>query len=759
MTDSPRKTLSFPLARCLLMAAAVCWLPFPLWDSASSAAEESAPAASNATGTDGQDELEKLREKRAAIQGQLQTALRADRRADDAPAGTSQEERAERRTLLQQILRAYDEQIDDRQRLDQVRSRTVQPVTQDRADLPPPPYSVLYADDVWNSAYSQRLAVEGLASQLTLIALRVDRGREALQAAEEALRQAVERWEAARGSDHADRERWLLDLQRLRHQAAGALLGAAELSKQRIEAESADARAQLQAAEHRVALIEPHTVFTQEDHVKILSSLTKERQRLVDELDATATARRTAIQELRALEERLAARRDKGRGTRTVQRLRAEVDVQRIGADNLSLTSDLVQLLLDVVEGERQLWNSRFTIATSPEPGIARQAYERFAPLFDNFSASRDYLRQQAGIVGGQIGEWETRLKNGRSGDRLQAQAMLQAYRQREQIYDRTLRRVEDAARFLDRWTSIVKEQRRELPLTVRLTDWAQRASERLQALWHWELFSAEDTIEVDGKTITGRRSVTVGKVLSVVAILTVGYRLCLLFAGYLGRLAVRRLGLTPELGSLIRQWSQALLVIVLIVVSFMWVKIPLTIFAFLGGAVAIGVGFGAQNLLKNVISGILLLIERPLRVGDMVEVDNVRGRVTTIGLRSSTVRDAKGMVTLIPNSSFLERHLTNWTYSSRVARFSLRIGAPYNAPTRQVMDLMAGLAREHPAVLKAPEPRVLLDEFGAQARIFTLNYWLDVRQDLDPSEVASELRYSIETKFGEAGFKILPAA
>jgi small-conductance mechanosensitive channel len=219
------------------------------------------------------------------------------------------------------------------------------------------------------------------------------------------------------------------------------------------------------------------------------------------------------------------------------------------------------------------------------------------------------------------------------------------------------------------------------------------------------------------------------------------------------------RLGVDPEVANLLRQWSQALLLTILIVTSLLWVKIPLTIFAFLGGAFAIGVGFGAQNLLKNVISGVLLLIERPLRVGDLIEVENVRGRVTTIGLRSSTVRDAKGVVTLIPNSSFLERHLTNWTYSSRIGRFSLRVGAPYGSSTQLVMDVLAGVAANHPHLLKTPEPQVLLEEFGNQARIFTLNYWLEIRLDVDPHEVASELRFAIEQKFVEAGLKILPAA
>jgi small-conductance mechanosensitive channel len=374
--------------------------------------------------------------------------------------------------------------------------------------------------------------------------------------------------------------------------------------------------------------------------------------------------------------------------------------------------------------------------------------------------ASRDYVRQQLSIVSGQIGELETRVTNSRPGqDRNHVRALLEAHRQRETIYNYGLQRLDQTSRFLERWKSAFKGQQKELPMTARVEEWWQHAWDRANAIWHVEVFNAEDTIEVDGKKITGHRSVTVGKIVTALIILTIGYWLCLYLAAQIGRLAVNRFAMAPEVANLLRQWSQALLLTILIVTSLIWVKIPLTIFAFLGGAFAIGVGFGAQNLLKNVISGILLLIERPLRVGDLIEVENVRGRVTTIGLRSSTVRDAKGVVTLIPNSSFLERHLTNWTYSSRIGRFSLRVGAPYDSSTQLVMDLLAGLAASHRQVLKTPKPQVLLDEFGNQGRIFTLNYWLEIRLDVDPNEVASELRFGIEQKFAEAGVKILPAA
>jgi potassium efflux system protein len=714
--------------------------------------------------TENHPTIDELREKRAQAVAELQAISRPKTLAAGAPSGTPQDELLERRTLLHLIVRSEDEQIDDTQRLEQTRQRRTDSRTDSNTPTESPPYSIFFADQLWDNTFSFRLAVEGLQSQLSLTELRFNRARESLLAAEEGLRQAAERAEAATGSPESERQSWLRDLQSLRHRAAAAMLQAAELSKTRLQEDLSDARARLQSAERRLESVESHVDFTDADLGKIRTRLSEERQGLAEELERTTAARRQQFDQLRDIERELAAQLAKRTDQAVkvpegLRQLQAGAEVQRIQADNLALKGDLLRLLLDVMEGERQLWDSRFAIAQGAEAGKAREAYDRFTPLFANFRASRDYLRQQVTIVSGQIGELETRLKNARDReDREHARALLQVHRQREQIYDRALQRVDQASRFLERWKSEFKEQGKELPLSARIEDWSQHAWENVKVAWQFEVFSAEDTIEVDGQKITGRRSVTVGKIVSALVILLIGYWLCLYLAGLIGRLAVTRLGVAPELATLMRQWSQALLITILIVVSFVWVKIPLTIFAFLGGAFAIGAGFGAQNLLKNVISGILLLIERPLRVGDLIEVDNVRGRVTTIGLRSSTVRDAKGMVTLIPNSSFLERHLTNWTYSSRIGRFSLRVGAPYGSSTQQVMDLLAGLAKEHPHVLKTPQPQVLLDEFGSQARIFTLNYWLEIRLDVDPNEVASELRFAIERKFEEAGLKILSA-
>lgn len=711
-------------------------------------------------------DIAQLQDKRTEADKELAAISGPRELGKGAPLDVSQEQLSERRTLLQQVVRAYDQQIDEYHRLEHARDRhrvLTQNSTEWKGFQESPPYSILLADELWDTTFSLRLAEEGIQSKLNMIELRFDQARGLLKSADERLRQASERLEAAKDPHDRARAQWARDMEALRSRAASLMLTATQRSRTRIEEELAEARARLAFAQRQLQTAEEHVAFTDEDLNKVRARLTQERQGLDGELQHTIAQERAQSETLAAAErelEALNARGAKGSShqlTGRAVRLKRAVELKRAQLDNVTLKTDLLKQLLDTVEGERQLWESRFAIAQGVDPTKAREAYRQSNPMLTNFQASRNYLQQQVAVVSGQVSEQDNRLSNASAGDdQARVEAVLEVYRQRQALYNRVLQRLDQVTRFVERWQSEFREQRKELPLSTRLTDWVKQAAGLATVVWNFEIFAAEDTIEVEGKTITGRRSVTVGKILTALGILLVGYWICLYLARVIGTLAVKRLGATPEVASLVRQWTQAFLITILIVISLISVKIPLTIFAFLGGAFAIGVGFGAQNLLKNVISGILLLIERPLRVGDLIEVDNIRGRVTTIGLRSSTVRDAKGIETLIPNSNFLDRNLTNWTYSSRMGRFSLRVGAPYGS--QKVGELLTDVAKEHPRVLKVPSPQALLEEFGDKGVVFTLYYWLDIRLEAEPAEVASDLRYMIEKKFSETGLKLVPA-
>lgn len=745
---------------------------FERFGGACALAVEPNPATSASQAGDGSEDgsgvldVNALGDRRKHAQVEL-NAIRQSLSSKNA-AGIVQEEQLERQALLEQVVRGYDEQLSDVQRLVEARERhaDITRSSNEWKGFPtPPPYSIFLADQVWDAVYALKLAVEGLQSHRELLTLRFEQAREAQTRAEERLRQVAERLETAKDPTQVERERRLHGLATLRAQAASVLLEAAQLSRRRVEEELDGAKARLAFEQRRLDAVSADIIFSEADLAQVRTRSDKERLRLEEHLDERLIERQQQSQAVQEAEHRVdLLRRKQGEkaqaeDTPALSRAKADVELAQARMDNLIAQSDLLQQSLNVVAGERQLWESRFVIAHTSEPGKAREAYKRFTPLFDNFRASRDYLRQQAGIVSGQISESENRIRHAPQSQRGVLQDLLRALHQRQEAYTRALHRLDEAARFMERWRSEFKQRQNELPVYDRLEEWLTRVGSLIKDAWGHELFSVEDTIEVDGKTMTGRRGVTVGKTMTALAIFVIGYVASVYVARAIGGLAARRFGIAPDVSNLVRQWSQAFLITFLVVISFTWVKIPLTIFAFLGGAFAIGVGFGAQTLLKNVISGILVLIERPLRVGDLIEVDNIRGRVTSIGLRSSTIRDFKGTETLIPNSSFLERHLTNWTYSSRLGRFSLRVGVPYGVAAQKVTDLLSALTAQHPKVMNHPPPQVLLDEFGAQARIFTINYWLEITSEVDPNGIASELRFAIEQKFSDEGLKVLPAA
>jgi potassium efflux system protein len=216
----------------------------------------------------------------------------------------------------------------------------------------------------------------------------------------------------------------------------------------------------------------------------------------------------------------------------------------------------------------------------------------------------------------------------------------------------------------------------------------------------------------------------------------------------------VKRLKIEPNQANLIRRWLRAFLVLCLLLFSLVSVKIPLTVFAFAGGALAIGLGFGMQTVLKNFVSGLILLFERPFRVGDVLDVGGQRGAVTEVGLRASVLQLWDGTETLIPNSSLLENNVTNWTYSSPKVRFSLTVGVAYGSDTRRVIQLLSEVAERHGVVEKEPKPQVFFMDFGESALNFELRFWVNVIKG-NAAQVASDLRLMIAGAFAEHGIEI----
>jgi potassium efflux system protein len=174
--------------------------------------------------------------------------------------------------------------------------------------------------------------------------------------------------------------------------------------------------------------------------------------------------------------------------------------------------------------------------------------------------------------------------------------------------------------------------------------------------------------------------------------------------------------------------------------------------FAIIAGALSVGVGFGLQNVVNNFVSGLILAFERPIQVGDSVEVGPLMGRVNRIGIRSSVVRTFDGSEVIVPNADFISKEVINWTLSDVTRRLIVPVGVAYGSNPHQVMDLLVRVAREQSDVLQEPEPYSLFTGFGDSSLNFELRAWCDFNEGL---RVRTVLNLAIHDALAEAGIEI----
>jgi len=196
-------------------------------------------------------------------------------------------------------------------------------------------------------------------------------------------------------------------------------------------------------------------------------------------------------------------------------------------------------------------------------------------------------------------------------------------------------------------------------------------------------------------------------------------------------------------------------ILVAVVMTALGFLQIPLTAFAFVSGAIAIGVGFGAQNILNNFISGWILMSERPVRIGDVVEIEGAFGVVEAIGGRSTRIRRVDGVHLLVPNSTMLETTVVNWTLVDRNVRTSITIGIAYGSPVRKVADLILQAVTEQKEVLTDPPPQVIFDDFGDSALVFVVYFWSDAGSEKGLRAIRSEIRFRLTALFDEHGIVI----
>jgi small-conductance mechanosensitive channel len=178
-----------------------------------------------------------------------------------------------------------------------------------------------------------------------------------------------------------------------------------------------------------------------------------------------------------------------------------------------------------------------------------------------------------------------------------------------------------------------------------------------------------------------------------------------------------------------------------------------LTNLTIIGGALGVGIGFGLQAIVNNFASGLILLFERPIKVGDTIQVGDEMAEVKHLGLRSTVIETYDNAEIVVPNSDLITNQVINWTLTERQVRLKLPVGVAYGSDVARVMGILMSCANEHEQVLKEPAPQVLFLEFGDSALNFELRVWIS---DFNNRRmVQSELNQAIDIRFRRAGIEI----
>ena len=240
---------------------------------------------------------------------------------------------------------------------------------------------------------------------------------------------------------------------------------------------------------------------------------------------------------------------------------------------------------------------------------------------------------------------------------------------------------------------------------------------------------------------------ITIGDILLVPTFLIIGF----LLTKWLVKIITRRLtskNTDPNVIHLLQRVFYVVAITIIIITTLDVINVPITAFAFLSGAIAIGFGFGAQNIINNFISGWILMWERPIRIGDFLEVEDAKGIVEQINTRSTRIKRVDGVHLLIPNSKLLENTVINWTLVNSLMRATVRVGVAYGTPAKKVSELILQATTEQSGILTDPKPLVTFEDFGDNALIFEVNFWMKSSVEGGLRVMRSNIRFRLDELF-----------
>ncbi|MCA9100717.1 MAG: mechanosensitive ion channel [Pirellulales bacterium] len=497
------------------------------------------------------------------------------------------------------------------------------------------------------------------------------------------------------------------------------------------------ARRQVEVLVEKIAIVEPDTAFSRVDLNRQLETLDKLQGELENRQKLLELKLDNHIEQLSIVDDALNA------PGANEELLLAERATRQEGQRSINARILLIHSQLERLKERRQIWERRFAITNGR---AHRQELWKWREESDQAIAQiqADIRAQRLTIdeLRVQLAPLQQRAKEADEQDLEIAQPYKQDVQLRTELIDSHRNNVASLEEYLKLEQKLVADVDAKTT-SISIGDWVDYACDRAAATWKHELYSTDES------------GVTVGQICQGLVLLLLGLSFSRRASRAIGNRLLPRLGVNEGAASALESLIFYALLLTLSLSALRIVQVPLTMFTFMGGALAIGLGFGSQKILNNFVSGLILLIERPVRCGDLIEIDGLSGIVQHIGTRSTRISTATNVEIIVPNSTFLETNVVNWTLSDTTIRACVSVGVAYGSPAREVARWLKRAADEHGLVLAKPAPFVWFTGFGDNALEFDLHFFITMRNLSERRRIESDLRFMIDQYFNDAGIVI----
>lgn len=710
---------------------------------------ESSSAENGKSVPDLRDQLEKWK---VEAEGELARLDRYDT-PEKLPEGISASSLSSRRRDLEQTLLAISRHLlildDAEEPVAALKEATAEADAWKGFDTPPP-HSTLMVDEL----IERREAIEGKQvsnrSSVEVFKATLAGLLKESKAAEEGVELAIKGLEQAK--DDKAQLQWKLDALKVKQRALFVrasglqhaiasleeLMRANEVSLGLLSRKIKEAGDDLVFSEENLARIKEASADRQSAWKKEGAEYRKRQRKAVDEKAVAAAA----LASLKAIPEP---------DPTALEMAELNVETAAVQLEALQSISDSLDAILQLEAFTPDSYELRFILLNNPNPAERKAAIASLASLHQRLEAWEVVASNQLASVSADIGKEQSRASLLPADD----PKLVPLNKQRAILWEkqallqRAMQAITNQSRTVSRWLAYYTDKEKA-PWYARAVEALSYGWQASKGIWNIPVNRYEETLEVDGQKVVQTRFVSLGSIISAVILFFIAYLIAAMISRRIQRILVHRAVIGENQARTLRTWVMLLVAFLLALATLNWLSIPLTIFAFLAGALAIGVGFGTQTIIKNFISGIILLFERKVRVGDIIEVDGINGVVSEINTRSSIVRGFNGIENLIPNSLFLENRVVNWTLNSRLLRRELTLGVAYGSPAKTVIDILIDSAERHGLILKNPEPFATLSNFGAASLEFRLYFWVELNDKTNSLVVDSDLRVMIEKRLTE---------